>query len=82
MFGAYEVSSTGAWTPLRFCLKKAPKNDSSRPLVDPPMLTLEEAEKQQKTMLFDTFSILVVSKTSSIYRNTEAFFDAYVTCIS
>ena len=82
MFGAYEASSTCAWTLLRFCLKKAPKDDSSSPLVDPPMLTFEEAEKQQKTMLFDTFSILVVSKTSSIYRTTEAFFDDSARCIS
>ena len=59
---------------LRFCLKKAPKTASLSPLLDPPMLTLEEAEKQQKTVLFDTFSILVVSKRSSISRNPEAFF--------
>jgi hypothetical protein len=73
MFGAYEVSSTCARTLLRFCLKKAPKTDSLSPLLDPPMLTLEEAEKQQKTVLFDTFSILVVSKRSSIYKSSYAF---------
>ena len=71
-----------AWTLLRFCVKKASKNDTLSPLIDPPMLTFEEAERQQKTMLFDTFSILVVSKMSSIYRNTEAFFDDYARCIS
>jgi hypothetical protein len=37
-------------------------------------LTPEEAEKQEKPVVFDTFSILVVSRRSSISRTPEAFF--------
>ena len=40
----------------------------------PPMLTFEEAENQQKTNVFNTFSIWVVSKTSSIYQSAEPCF--------
>ena len=43
----------------RFCAKKAPETASLSPLLDPPLLTPEEAEKQEKPVVFDTFSILV-----------------------
>ena len=60
---------------VAFLSQNSFQNDTLSPLIDPPMLTFEEAENQQKAVVFNTRSILVLSKTSSIGKSAETLFD-------
>jgi hypothetical protein len=76
-FHIYVVFWSCEWAPPCFCSKKTIKQSLLRPLWDPPMLTIEEVKKLIKHSIFKLLVILVLSKTSSIGKSTEPFFNDF-----